>query len=71
MFSCVLMLPHWFVWLLKPKWWAVLWFFSLCPGCGLVLSLAGILDFPVCGVWLLSWLLVLVNCGSVWGFVSG
>ena len=29
--GCVFLLPHWFVWFLKPELWAVLWFFPV-PG---------------------------------------
>ena len=43
----------------------------LCSGCGLVLSLVGMLVCPICGVWLLCGLLILVCCGSFGGSVSG
>ena len=59
------------MWLPELELWAVLWFVFLCPGCGLVLSLVGMLDCPICGVWLLCGLLVLVCCGSFGGSVSG
>ena len=61
------------MWLTDPELWAVVWlvFFFLCPGCGLVLYLVGMLDCPVCGVWFLCGLMVLVCCGSFGGSVSG
>ena len=67
----VFLFPHSFAWLPVPGLWAVLYFALLCPGCGLLLSLIGMLDYSVCGVWLLCGSLILDWCGSFGGSVSG